>query len=192
MADSTTSIEDALRQRVTPATLTGPAPDAKTLQLAYEAALAAPDHGNIRPVRFILIEQDKLEQFGAVLVEAMKRRTPTADAAMLEREAAKVKRSPLIVIAAAKLQDRMGIPHVEQLVAVGAAVQNFSSVLYARGFATSWKTGDPAYDAFVKQKLGLEPNDAIVGFLYVGTPQTTPARPRSSPDKHVSKWTGAA
>jgi len=32
-----------------------------------------------------------------------------------------------------------------------------------------WKTGAAAYDATVKEALGLAPADAIVGFLYFGT-----------------------
>jgi len=48
---------------------------------------------------------------------------------------------------------------------------------YALGFNAMWKTGEPAYDAVVKSALGLEPDDAIVGFLYFGTEtgERTPA-----------------
>lgn len=190
MSDAHPSVADSLRNRITPAALTTPAPDEQTLRLAFEAAMAAPDHGNVRALRFILIERDRLEQFGAMLGEALKQRSPEADMQAVEREVAKARRSPLIVVAAAKLQDRRGVPHIEQLLATAAAVQNFSSVLYARGFAATWKTGEPAYDPFVKQKLGLEPADAIVGFLYVGTPTTTPRRVRSNPDQHVRIWAG--
>src|SRR6266568_4584632 len=38
------------------------------------------------------------------------------------------------------------------------------------GLACMWRTGDAAYDARVKRWLGLEPEDAIVAFLYVGFP----------------------
>jgi nitroreductase len=45
----------------------------------------------------------------------------------------------------------------------------------ALGFNAMWKTGSAAYDDTVKQALGFEPGDAIVGFLYLGTEAGTPA-----------------
>jgi nitroreductase len=38
------------------------------------------------------------------------------------------------------------------------------------GVGAWWRTGDGAYDAHVKGALGLKSTDAIVGFLYLGTP----------------------
>ncbi len=35
----------------------------------------------------------------------------------------------------------------------------------ALGFGAMWKTGAPAYDATVKQALGLDRDNDIVGFL---------------------------
>jgi nitroreductase len=40
---------------------------------------------------------------------------------------------------------------------------------FVLGFNAMWKTGAAAYDPTVKQALGLETDDAIVGFLYLGT-----------------------
>jgi hypothetical protein len=54
-----------------------------------------------------------------------------------------------------------------------------------------WKTGDPAYDPKVKHALGLSEHDAIVGFIYLGTP-ATPRGPLPPPDlaSHVTHWAG--
>jgi nitroreductase len=40
----------------------------------------------------------------------------------------------------------------------------------ALSYGSMWRTGDPAYDDDVKAALGLTKEDAIVGFLYLGTP----------------------
>ena len=40
----------------------------------------------------------------------------------------------------------------------------------ALGYGSMWRTGDPAYDDDVKAALGLTKQDAIVGFVYLGTP----------------------
>lgn len=187
---------DVLKSRTTAKEITAPAPDADAIRQALEAAVAAPDHGRMRPWRFILIEGDARTAFGAVLAEALKRRKPDANALELEREAAKALRSPLIIVVAARLAARPGVPEVEQILSTGAAVQNLTLALHAQGYASAWKTGEPAYDPDVKAALGLEASDAIVGFIYVGTPAPVapglPPRPRPQADDFVRHWTGRA
>jgi hypothetical protein len=54
-----------------------------------------------------------------------------------------------------------------------------------------WKTGGAAYDDEVKEALGVFPEDAIVGFVYVGThymvPPTTIERPLAA--EFLDEWT---
>jgi nitroreductase len=184
---------DVLKTRTTAKDFAASAPAADVVKQALEAAVAAPDHGRMRPWRFILIEGDARKAFGAVLADAYKRRKPDATGPELEREAAKPVRSPLLIVVAAKLAERPGVPEVEQLLATGAAVQNLTLALHAQGYASAWKTGEPAYDPHVKQALGLDPNDAIVAFLYVGMPgPALPPRPKPAADEYVRYWTSAA
>jgi len=185
------NVLDVIKSRSSPKEFSEapPAPDA--LRNALEAAVAAPDHGRLHPWRFILIEGAARKAFGDVLVEALRRRKPDASDGELAREAAKPLRSPVVIAVAAKLVQRPGVPEIEQILAVGAAVQNLSLALHAQGYATAWKTGEPAYDPMVKVALGLQSGDAIVGFIYVGTPVSAmPVRPRSSSDDVVSVWSG--
>ena len=109
----------------------------------------------------------------------------------LARERAKAMRAPVIVVAAAKLAKGHKIPEVEQLLSAGAAVQNIMLAAKARGFGAMWKTGAPAYDASVKQALGIAPDSEIVGFLYLGTQVGGGIQaPRPVPKDHVSVWAG--
>jgi nitroreductase len=184
---------DILKSRTTAKEFIAPAPPGSALKHALEAAVAAPDHGRMRPWRFILIEGDARKGFGAVLASALKRRKPAASEAELEREASKPLRSPLVIVVAAKLAPRPGVPEVEQILSTGAAVQNLSLALHAQGYATAWKTGEPAYDPNVKKALGLEESDAIVAFVHVGTPAAAiEARPRPPADDFVRHWTAPA
>ena len=47
------------------------------------AAMSAPDHGNLSPFQFITIEGDARAKLGDVFVEALKKRDPSADEAMI-------------------------------------------------------------------------------------------------------------
>ena len=180
----------ALTTRVSPAALDAPGPSGDTLQKILEAAVAAPDHGRMRPWRFILIEGAAREKFGALLAQSLSRREPTAPAGKLEAERKKALRAPLIVVVAASVQPHAKVPEIEQLVAVGAAAQNMLVAAYALGFGGFWRTGAIAYDAAMKHALGLTDTDAIIGFLYLGTTKT-PGQPRQTDIASVTRrWPG--
>jgi nitroreductase len=182
---------EALTSRRSPARFVEPAPDQATLEAILRTAMRAPDHGKLKPWRFIILRGEARRRFGDVMAEAMKRREPDAPENLIEREREKPLRAPLIVVLAAALKESHKIPVVEQLLAAGAAAQNIMLAAHALGFGAAWKTGAPAYDAYVKAELGLEPGDAIVGFLYLGTPAAAPAAlPPAELGDFVRAWPG--
>jgi nitroreductase len=166
-----------------------PAPDDESLRLALEAALRAPDHGVLRPWRIRLIRGPARERLGQVLREALLRRKPDASVDELDKEQRKPLRAPLIIVVSAHVREHPKAPAVEQLLSAGAAAQNILLALHARGYAGMWRTGAPAYDPEVKRALGLLPEDAIVAFVYAGTPLgPAPAILRPSPNDLVEEW----
>jgi len=162
-----------------------------SIRALLRAAMRAPDHGRLRPWRFILVDGDARNALGDVLAAALRRREPTVAEAAITKERSKPLRAPLIVVVAATLREHRGVPPVEQIVAAGAAAQNLLVAAHALGFGGFWRTGAPAYDDGVKRALGLRADDAIVGFLYLGTPSTALA-PAPEPDvaAHVTHWQG--
>jgi nitroreductase len=180
---------ELLLTRASQGKLREPAPDEGTLRVAFEAALRAPDHGFSRPWRFLLIRGEARVRLGEVMCDALRRRNPAASSEELEREARKPLRAPLIVVVAAQVRPHPKAPPIEQILSAGAAAQNILLALHAQGYAGMWRTGAPAYDAFVKQALGLTDADAIVGFLYTGTPNViAPPLPRPAVEAHVVEW----
>jgi nitroreductase len=168
-----------------------PAPDEGALQTILRCAVRAPDHGRLRPWRFVVVRQDKLGAFGKLHADSLARRNPAADAVMLQREAEKVNRAPLILTIAARVLSNSKIPDIEQVMAVAAAAQNVMLAAQALGFGAMWKTGDCAYDAEFRIALGLQPSDRIVGFIYLGTRVggASPL-PKAQPENITSYWDG--
>lgn len=182
---------EALTSRRSPARFIEPAPDQAALDAILAAAMRAPDHGKLKPWRFIVLRGEARNHFGDLIAEAMKRREPDAPPNMIEREREKPLRAPLIVVLAAAIKEGHKIPVIEQLLAAGAAAQNIMLAAHALGFGAAWKTGAPAYDAYVKTELGLAPSDAIVGFIYLGTPAAAPATlPPAELSNFVRAWPG--
>ncbi len=168
---------EVLVTRVSPVELGEPAPEGETRAKILTAALRAPDHGRLRPWRFLVIEGEARAAFGDVLAGSLARRQPGVGPDLIERERKKALRAPLIVGVVAKVAKTSHIPVVEQVLSAGAAAQNILLACHALGFAGVWKTGDAAYDREVKMALGLAEDDAIVGFLYVGTAKSAPRPP---------------
>ncbi|MSP00401.1 MAG: nitroreductase [Acetobacteraceae bacterium] len=182
---------DLLLTRESALKLEAPAPSEADLDTIFQSAVRAPDHGRLRPWRFVVIESGMRERFGELMAEALKRKNPDADAEMLSRERAKPMRAPLIVAAAARVQKGHRIPEVEQISAAAAATQNMMLAAHALGYGAMWKTGEPAYDAGVKTALGLNADDEIMGFLYLGTRNGagSPAARPAARDQ-VTVWAG--
>ena len=132
------------------------------------AAVRAPDHGRLRPWRFMLIEGNHRKKFGDILAASALRRTPTLSAGDLQREKDKAMRAPLIILVACRAVTGTKVPVIEQILAAGAAAQNILLGLHNFGYAAAWKTGEAAYDPEVKKSLGLAVDDHVVAFIYAG------------------------
>ena len=182
---------DALLQRRSAKALSAPAPDGAGLDLILSSAAAAPDHGRLRPWRFVVIQGNALERFGDLLANHLRRAHPSTSEESLARERQKAFRAPMIVVVAAICTPGGKIPVIEQILAAGAAAQNVMLAALALGFNSMWKTGAPAYDAQVKAALGLQEKDAIVGFMYLGTDVSKPGTPaRPAVNDLVRHWEG--
>lgn len=171
--------------------LEAPGPTPEKLDVMLGSAVRAPDHGRLRPWRFVIVPTERRGNLGEVMATALRGREPGASAEALQRERDKAMRAPLIVVVAAHIQKGHKIPEVEQLCSTAAAAQNIMLAARAQGYGAMWKTGAAAYDPGVKQALGLAADDEIVGFLYLGT-QVGGGSPAMRPaaQDHVSVWQG--
>jgi len=185
---------EVIRARRSIGRLTEPAPSDAELTQMFEAAVAAPDHGELKPWRFIVLRGKAKEAFGEVLADAYLARvagvggSPTDG--QLKKERTKLGRAPLVVVVCAVNQHSDEIPWIEQVLAAGAAVQNMMLAATALGYASMWRTGPAAYDHRILHALGLDDRDAVVGFVYLGTPVEGRELPPHEPslDGLVSEW----
>lgn len=166
--------------------LVEPGPSAEHLQSVLEAAAAAPDHGELRPWRFVVLAGAAKDAFGLVLAEAYLARCRAAGVeptdGQVRKERTKLGRAPVVVVVAAVPRPSDTIGWDEQLAAGAAAAENALVAATALGYGSMWRTGDPARDPAVKDALGLDGGSAVVGFLYLGTPAPGAARPPRRPD----------
>ena len=110
---------EALLQRVSVARLGDPAPTAAQRELLFRAALRAPDHGQLRPWRFLTVEGEARVALGELFARAQQARDPQAPAALLDKARGMPLRAPLLIVAIASLKAHAKVPESEQLLAAG-------------------------------------------------------------------------
>ena len=163
--------------------LAAPAPKGEVLENIYRAGLKAPDHGMLRPWRFIEVQGRSLDHLSDIFVQAAQ-----ANDGNINKAQSMAHRAPLIIVAIACCQEHPKVPEIEQLLSAGCSVQAMQMAALAQGYNGIWRTGAMSYDPLVKQQLGLNENEHIVGFLYLGTPQSdAPAKKPYEIDDYVSK-----
>jgi nitroreductase len=98
-------------------------------------------------------------------------------------------RAPVVVGVVSRVREGIPIPEWEQLLSAGAVCQNMLIAAHALGFVANWITEWPAYNARVKEQLGLQAGERIAGFVYIGHP-VQPLEERVRPDlsKIVSRF----
>jgi nitroreductase len=177
----------ALQTRTATPRLVEPAPEGAALEAILKAGLRAPDHGMLRPWRFLLVSGEARQKLGELFVAAVQPESDERRKKLLESPL----RAPLLIIGVATVKASDGVPAIEQIGSMAAALQNMTVAIHALGFGSIWRTGAVAYDERVKQALGFSAGDAIVGYLYVGTPTF---RDRPVPEvaiaDYVQNWVG--
>jgi len=172
--------------------LRDPGPDDAAIDLAVAAALRAPDHGGLRPWRFVVVRGEARAALGEVLAASLARRAPDSSPDRLALERAKPLRAPVVIVAGAALRPQHPVPVWEQEATAAAGVMNLMNALDAQGQGAIWLSSAALRDDAVKAALGFAAGDALLGWIYAGTPAADRPRPtRPAPGGFWREWRGA-
>ncbi len=161
---------DLLLARTSTPRLQEPAPDSQQLETMFHAALRAPDHGQIRPWRFLTISGDGRKELGKIYAQALLQQRPQASEEQLKRMHAMPLRAPMLIVVIACIQQHPKVPEYEQLIAAGCAAHGLLLAAQALGLGAFWRSGEMAGNLYVNSQLGLGSNERIIGYVYTGTP----------------------
>jgi Nitroreductase len=155
----------------------------------FKAAARAPDHRNLKPWRFVVIEGEGLKALGELYQSAMLKTNPELPEDKKQRALVLPQRAPMVIVAIATIAEDPKVPEIEQVLSTGAAVQNMLNAAFAMGLGAIWRTGDLAFNPYVAEGLGLDQTEQIIGFIYLGTPKV-PFRkvPEVDLESFVSRW----
>jgi nitroreductase len=175
------------RQNISPKHLVEPGPTPAALQCIFEAAAAAPDHGVLKPWRFVIIPEDKREKLAEVFALALIDRDPGATLAQIEDARQKAYRAPLLMLVVAQLGAcEPFIPPLERMISVGAAVQNMLLAAHAMSLGAGLTSGRAMQSVRMRQLFQLVDGEEAVCFVNLGSAaKRKPLRVKPQQDSFV-------
>jgi nitroreductase len=188
-AAPTIDVLDAIRRRRS-AVRYGEGPIARAVvEQIIEAARWAPNHHLTEPWRFVVLTGDARAALGEAIATEFLQNTANAKA---EAEATgvriKVMRSPVIIAVGQARTSSDPEKDLEDYAACACATQNLLLAAHAAGLAAKWSTGKMTVSPAAKQFLGLEPDDRIVGYVYLGSTMEEAPDSRRRPAAEVTRW----
>jgi len=149
----------------------------------------APNHGQTEPWQFTVFTGDGLKQLAAFQSEVYKRE---AGDEYNEGKYIKLQNQPLkashIIAICMKRTTTKRIPEIEDIEAVACAVQNIYLSVTAYGYGGYWTTGGITYMDKAKFFFGLEEQDKLLGFFYIGHIAIPSPAAKRQPVEEKSTW----
>ncbi|MFI1972282.1 nitroreductase family protein [Streptomyces cinnamoneus] len=165
----------------------GPSED--EFRIMLEAASRAPDHGGLRPWRLLVFRGEARRELGEVFAQSALRDDPGTSAAAVGRLRGKPLRAPLIVAVVCRSREHPKVPAWEQLASAVCAAHSISLAAHALGYGAVWRTGGLCAHEYVRKSLGVEDDEQLISWMYIGRPRRRPGpgRARSVEDR-VTDW----
>ncbi|WP_220194315.1 nitroreductase family protein [Ktedonospora formicarum] len=189
-----TSVMNIIRRRRSISKMTDQMPTRQQIEYILEAATHAPNHHRVEPWKFIVLAGEARIELGQIMQDALLSRMGdvplTQVQSQLEQEERKPLRAPVIIAVISEFPRLEYALDIENVEATSAAVQNMLLVTEELGLAAIWRTGEAAYDDQVKHWLGVEPEDHIVAFIYLGYPAIPRLERRPTPIESKTTWYG--
>lgn len=166
-----------LARRSAPA-LTEPGPTRAELSRILAATGTVPDHGSLRPYRFVVVEGDGRATFGDALAQTAAEHRPGMPAAGLDKVRAKAFRSPtLIALIASPRNDK--IERWEQHATAACAGYAIVLAAHALGVGANWKSVPFTRGEALTRVLGLAADEQLFGWIHLGRAGDMAPAPRA-------------
>ncbi len=171
-------IAEGMRRRRSHSSVTDAAPTKRELLPLIEAAASVADHASLRPWRIIALRGDARTRLGRAMAESA-----GLEGSAAEKYAAKPLRAPLLLAVVVSPKPSHKVPLWEQEAVASGVAHALSLVLDEAGWGVMWRTGLQARSGAVHRMHDLKPDEALLGWLYVGG---KPSKAKSGRRKSVS------
>lgn len=179
---SASEIYDFLARRQSASILVEPKPDRSTVEKILQVGGTVPDHGALKPYRFVVVEGEGREKFADAMVNAAEEAKGSVEEKKKAKLKAKAYAAPLQVVIVFSPQDDDKIPEWEQM--ASASCTGYAMVLAANalGFGAVWKSFGFDPGSQMKNIFQLMKQERILGWVNIGTEKDRERSPRSPLD----------
>jgi nitroreductase len=144
----------------------------ETILKLLDAGNQAPNHHRVRPWRFFVLTGAARSHLGDVMSASQRDRRSDLPPDAYDKTRGLPLRAPVVIaVGVDQPAPDSKVIEIENVAAVSAACQNILLAAHGLGLGAIWRTGEWARDPKVKAFFGLEPDQHLVAFLYVGYPE---------------------
>ena len=166
-----------------------PVPKA-VIEKIIENAHWAPTHGQTFPWRFFICCGDARNELANTLCDIY--RMITTKDSFKEKKYTGIRQnvlaSPVTISIAMKRDETEKIQEIDEVMAVGCAVQNMHLTATAYGLGGFWSTHSAATSKRYCDHLGLSPSDKALGLFFIGYPRKLWPVGKRGPITEIACW----
>jgi len=150
--------------------LTEPGPSPEELTILLRAAVSVPDHGQLRPYRFVVVRGNGRDRFGDALAAAAAEQRPDLTPALLTKVKQKAFVAPTLIALIASPRTGANIPEWEQVAAASCTGYAILLTAHTLGLGAIWKTSPYSDGVDLRSLLAMAPHEHLLGWVNVGHP----------------------
>lgn len=180
--DPATTVLDAILSRRSTSALGEPAPSAEALQTILAAGTTGPDHGNLTPYRFVVIDATSRARFGDALAHDTDLARGGITPELADKFRKKAQGAPLQVLIVFSPVESPKAPEWEQLVSASCTGYPMLLAANAFGLGAAWRSAAVLDGPAMTELCALTPGERILGWLNIGTPVSEVPLVRAEPD----------
>ncbi|RIE05467.1 nitroreductase family protein [Cohnella faecalis] len=185
------NVEEAIRTRRSIGKVKDEPVPRELLERMLEAAVWAPNHHQTEPWKFVVMTGEGRKTLGERTQKsrpAFPKPFGAGEAELHKREEAKANRAPVVIAVVCSPSEAPRVSRAEEFAAANSAVQNLLLSAHASGLGAVWRSGDPMYHPAMKSAFGLQPQEELVGLVYVGYPDLQPPEGKRIPAASKTIW----
>lgn len=166
---ATREIYEFLAQRQSASTLVEPKPDQATMENILRVGGTVPDHGSLKPYRFVVVQDEGREKFAEAMVNAAAEVKGALEEKMKAKLKSKAYAAPLQVVIIFSPIDNGKVPEWEQMATASCTGYAIGLAANALGFGSVWKSFPFDPGSLMQKTFQLSGQERVLGWVNIGT-----------------------
>ncbi|MGO2510990.1 nitroreductase family protein [Marinomonas polaris] len=177
---------DALmtRRSYSRGSLLQPAPNRAELAQILQTAMTVPDHGNLKPWRFVVIQGQGMKDLEGLLRSIYDGEVENEE--YFQRFIEEIINTPMMICVYSAINQDTSVSVLDQQLAGAAACEHILLAAHAMGFGGIWHSQET--DDALRQMLQMGEEDQVLGVISLGTPKRTSLAKRKSFVDYTFEW----